>query len=567
MLEISRKDAQTCGLNPRLLGAPEGRWPGWRWRVVLGCGALLSLAGYKQGTGRPARSANQSAPAVADIAPDTGVLYKPAVDLFAEALKHAIWDGGLLTDELRQPLNGLSTVPPDVPTRPRWAASYQEFWKRLNRKDVRLLPERRDTTTAPYWPGDFNNNSNESQLDASYLVMQGARAVLSTALGQLAPAPGPVAHPAAVNALRGERYALEGYTEILLADLYCSGVPLNTFVSDTSLERMARADNNAGIYPAVIAHRRVAYHPSLTTAQVYRAALAKFDTALSLAHDSARILDLARVGKGRAWLALGRYDSAAAAVAQVPKGFVYQLRAAMNLDPDGDELVATVADREGRNGLSYISSEDPRSETAWIISDKLMPRIRMPSKWLRDWKLLDTATKTVAGYQFRSPTLSQTGGDGFSTTSYGPYTLASWEEAVLIQAEAALHTPHLPPANRTWLQLLNELRATAPIPGTTRPDPAKLVPLQDPGTAHARIALLFAERAEWLFLTGHRQGDLRRLVREYHWPQQEVYPTGPYIVPKGVMREVGQYGPDVTIPIPPQERANPYFHGCLNRGA
>ena len=35
--------------------------------------------------------------------------------------------------------------------------------------------------------------------------------------------------PAVVRAYRGELYALEGYAEVLLADLFCSGVPLNTF--------------------------------------------------------------------------------------------------------------------------------------------------------------------------------------------------------------------------------------------------------------------------------------------------------------------------------------------------
>ena len=59
------------------------------------------------------------------------------------------------------------------------------------------------------------------------------------------------------------------------------------------------------------------------------------------------------------------------------------------------------------------------------------------------------------------------------------------------------------------------------LPGVT--------PLTDPGDAKGRVALLFQERAEWLYLTGHRQGDLRRLLRQYpqYWPEQElVYPSG-----------------------------------------
>jgi len=44
---------------------------------------------------------------------------------------------------------------------------------------------------------------------------------------------------------------------------------------------------------------------------------------------------------------------------------------------------------------------------------------------------------------------------------------------------------------------------------------AELAALTDPGTAEARVDLLFRERAFWFFLTGHRQGDLRRLIRQY----------------------------------------------------
>jgi len=88
-----------------------------------------------------------------------------------------------------------------------------------------------------------------------------------------------------------------------------------------------------------------------------------------------------------------------------------------------------------------------------------------------------------------------------------------------------------------------------------------LPPLTDPGSADARLALLFQERAYWLFLTGHRQGDLRRLVRNYQRLPDAVYPTGVYYGGQGF------YGTDVTLPIPASELPNPLFHGCLNREA
>jgi hypothetical protein len=96
---------------------------------------------------------------------------------------------------------------------------------------------------------------------------------------------------------------------------------------------------------------------------------------------------------------------------------------------------------------------------------------------------------------------------------------------------------------------------TGGVPGLTS--------LTDPGTDSARIALMFQERAAWLYLTGHRQGDLRRQLRQYpqYWSDQSArYPDGPY---PGL--GAGVYGADVTAPIPAKEYLNPLFQGCLNR--
>ena len=74
--------------------------------------------------------------------------------------------------------------------------------------------------------------------------------------------------------------------------------------------------------------------------------------------------------------------------------------------------------------------------------------------------------------------------------------------------------------------------------------------------------LLFRERAAWLFLTGPRQGDLRRLIRQYGRSAELLYPVGSY--PGGV----ASYGGDVTAPIPAAEReSNPHFTGCIDREA
>ena len=143
---------------------------------------------------------------------------------------------------------------------------------------------------------------------------------------------------------------------------------------------------------------------------------------------------------------------------------------------------------------------------------------------------------------------------------YSPVAIATGVEARLIEAEATLKAGDA----ATWLAKLNQLRADPkllptpidtsyrPVAGTT------LAPLADPVLDTARVSLLFSERAFWLFSTGHRLGDLRRLVRQYGRPVESVYPTGLYV--KG-----GLYGSAVSLPIPRDEQNNPNFVQCTDQ--
>jgi hypothetical protein len=308
-------------------------------------------------------------------------------------------------------------------------------------------------------------------------------------------------------ALVAHLYAVEGYSELLLADLFCSGIPLSTVDYDADYT----------------------YQPGSATDAVYQHAVTLFDSALALAADSARIMNLARVGTGRAYLALGRYADAAAAVAPVPDQFQYaESYAGASVTGSGPAATnfayldvlwpGSAADREGGNGLDYRSSGDPRTRGTLVGTNS-------------------------SGMELYHP-------DKYATDGSSPIVLADWVEARLIGAEAALQAGDA----TTWLADLNHLRETAITPAL--PDTT------DPGDRDARVNLLFRERAFWLFLTGHRQGDLRRLIRQYGRDQGQVYPTGPY--PGGM----GVYGRDVTAPVPAAERQfNPKFTGCINRGA
>jgi hypothetical protein len=407
-------------------------------------------------------------------------------------------------------------------------------------------------------------------------------------------------------ALRGQLYAIAGYTELFLADLYCSGVPLSTI------------DFNADF----------TYRAGSTTDQLYQAAIAQFDTAITLSSDSVQVLNLARVGLGRAYLARGQYDSAAAAVHNVPTDYRDQFSASWYVQGGGRGAFwsqVSVADRQGGNGLPYRSNSDPRTTSvSWGKNVFHVPQY---------------ATVAYGGASVAPP-----------GSVIAPFTVASGIEARLIEAEAAYHG--VAAGTGDWLTQLNALRTSGvsttipaqtlfdtlgithcgssfgtcgngdgtdttagkpndyPGPGYTLASIAKtpnsglsaqcsakswyvpcyvydtavvltytkpasvqwyagiggvngLAPLTDPGTDSGRVALLFDERAYWLFLTGHRQGDLRRLVRNYHRAQNTVYPSGLY----PGFSPFQQFGGVIDFPIPTTEQVNPLFHGCLARGA
>lgn len=368
-------------------------------------------------------------------------------------------------------------------------------------------------------------------VDQTYSLLQKVRGQARQARGALR-AYAPDSSPA----YTGHLDALEGYAELFLADLFCSGIPLSTL------------DFN-GDYTVA---------PGSTTEEVYQHAAALFDSALTLGASDEQVLNLSRVGKGRALLALGQYVDAAAAVTAVPDGFEYAVRYSTVVSPGvgaskprnanfveadfrigAGGLALTMVDREGGNGLAYLSSGDPR--TPWVDNGK------------NNW-----------GIEYARPA-------NYSTTGDTPLVVASGIEARLIEAEAQLQA-----GDDGWLATLNALRTDGTF--TTQPNPddstktdtlwnagtggvAGLAPLADPGDPDARVDLIFDERAFWLFLTGHRQGDLRRLIRVYGRDPETVYPTGQYPGANGI------YGSDVTAPIPSSERNNPLFTGCSSRGA
>jgi starch-binding outer membrane protein, SusD/RagB family len=292
--------------------------------------------------------------------------------------------------------------------------------------------------------------------------------------------------------------AIAAYSYILLGENFCSGVPVSTLTDAGGTE----------------------YGPPLTTDELMTEAIERFDAAIAASEADSPEQYLAMVGKARALLNLDRPADAAAVVADVPDDFVFEIESSDNTARQENGVFAyvnlqerwTVADVEGGRGLPFRTAADPRVES------ELDP-------------------DNGVGFDGVTPMFLQ--------LKYpdrdADVVLASGTEARLIEAEAQLEA-----GNATaWLGTLNALRAGTPGLGT----------LTDPGTAAGRVDLMFRERAFWLWLTGHRLGDLRRLVRQYGRTADSVFPTGGY-------SQGGVYGDDVSLPIPFEELNNPLAEEC-----
>ena len=298
----------------------------------------------------------------------------------------------------------------------------------------------------------------------------------------------------------GHLMLLQGFAYTLLAENYCSGIPI------------ANADD---LDPKT---------DILTTAQMFSRAQAYFDSAATTLGTTSADLPFRTalaVGRGRVLLDLAQYDAAAAAVTAVPNIFSFAIGYSQTsvVNAVYDWMNATLnyapANREGGNGMDYITANDPRVTVRRNSDGSPTPRAG------QDGAIHYTQTVWATGN--------------------AAIPIATGVEARMIEAEAALKKGDA----TTWLAKLNEARATIPA----------LTQLADPGSTTARENLLFRERAFWFWGTAHRLGDLRRLVKQYSRTAESVYPTGPYF--KG-----GAYGTDVVV-IPAQaEKNNPEFTGC-----
>ena len=309
--------------------------------------------------------------------------------------------------------------------------------------------------------------------------------------------------PRAGSARHAELYNIAGFAVVMLAENFCTGLPLSR-ITETG----------------------VVFGDPMSVTELYELAISYFDAAIGLPSAGDAQQNLARVGKARALLDLQRFTEAAQTAAMVPSSFEFNIEyssgsfetpnAIYNMNNEERRISVALQEGTANMGLPYgtVAQNDPR------VSIGAQP-VQSNSGDVDTWLQLKYASLSAS------------------------VVLASGIEADLIEAEVALNMG----ASSAYLTILNTLRSGIGLGG-----------LADPGNAAARVDQFFAERAYWLWLTGHRLSDMRRLIRQYGRQQEAVFPTG--------TTEYGlSFGTDLTLPIPFEEINNPNYSTCTDRGA
>jgi hypothetical protein len=241
--------------------------------------------------------------------------------------------------------------------------------------------------------------------------------------------------------------------------------------------------------------------PELTPAQLFQAAEQRFTKGLA-AGQAANAPDLrswALVGRARARARLGRFTEAAADAQLVPDGFV------KNATYSGDS--------PRRENLVWAHNQRSRSATVDASYRHLTfagvpdPRVSLT---LRDGSSSDGITPLWSADKY--------------TDNSTPIPFATWIEARLIQAEAAL--------GQAAVDIINQLHDRAGLPHFASSSAAVIK------------GQIVEERRRELFLDGHHFGDLR----QYNLPLNPA-PGSPF-------KQGGTYRSQTCFPLPNVERLN-----------
>ena len=329
-----------------------------------------------------------------------------------------------------------------------------------------------------------------------------------------------------------EQYFIMGYSEMLLGELFCNGIPLSETVNGT-----------------------YTYTKPLTNQEVFAIAVTHFDSALTLAAAqggsiaadlalATSIKNAASIAKGRTLVDMANFTGAAAAVASVPTNYTYNVTfsqatndnnvwgLAGQVSTRARVVVSDSFDTQGivKNAIPFSSSNDPRVPTNGVSPTS-------------------NGTKSIDGV---TPLVFQ----NIWTQRSDPIPVATGIDARLVEAEAKLKANDI----AGMMTILNALRSAQQTLGPIKAGP--MAALATPATQDAAISLFFREKAFWQFGRGNRLGDLRRLIRQYGRTQDNVFPTGKFHKSGGA-----SYGTDVNLPVTDNEKTNPNFTGCIDRNA
>jgi hypothetical protein len=266
---------------------------------------------------------------------------------------------------------------------------------------------------------------------------------------------------------------------------------------------------------------------------------------------------LAQIGKARALMnkgGLANQQAAAAAVANVPRTTVVLVEHSPNAGSENNPIYSL--ENNGRYGVSNLEGATTTNASGATVAfrpDSASSPLSRPSaeglpfRGLKDPRVPWTGPFTAFTSSFRKYL-------DMNNPSYeADVPLASGVEARLIVAEYLLRS-----GSSAWLDSLNVLRANVgalvPIlhPQVVQQFSYTLPALTDPGTPDSRLNLLMQERALWLYMSGHRLGTLRRLVRDYGRASNTVFPSGPFY--RG-----GSYGNNVNFSVRFEETNNPNY--------
>jgi hypothetical protein len=324
--------------------------------------------------------------------------------------------------------------------------------------------------------------------------------------------------PNAPNWNFGEMFFVEAYMINLLAEYFCNGQPISSIRN--------------GIEE---------YGAPLPNAEIFALALAKVDSGLTrvgtaTTANDVRVRNALSILKARILLNQGAFSAVQAAVAAVPTTYVWQQEHAQTARVPGvwsfinNQRRYSVANNEGPLAMNFGTANDPRVPVCTA------GQAACAAAGLTQSRPFDSGNISVPNmlYQLIWP------------TDAAPVALMSGLQARLYEAEALNRAERFPEA----LAILNSLRATPPGYGRTI---AAMAPLTDPGNAAARRNLVFREKGFWLFGTGHRYPDMRRMMRQYGMSQTEVFPSGN----TWQINRAPGYGTDVVFRTPTAETFNP----------